>query len=274
MDTISLPRLAAWFSALLAGGAAVIAAAIATTAGGDPQGKASDGSRPLQGGDPASNSRARATPSSATLELPDLIVLPPRQLYLVDDGAARVLRFSTTVANAGEGPLHLAGSYDPETNLTTATQHMSMTDGSVEERVAGAFMWHPWHEHWHFEDFTLMEVWTLDAAGELDELVASTGKSTFCAIDSELYDETLPGAASEPAFGTCGQGLQGISVGWSDTYEAELSGQSVDITGLAAGRYALRCVADPDGRIFETDDANNDVVVEIEIAAGGVTIME
>ena len=200
--------------------------------------------------------------------------MEPRQLYVVDDGVTRVLRFSTTVANVGEGPLDLLGSVDAASGVTTATQRIARDDGTTDARLAGRFAFHDEHEHWHFEDFTVMEIWTIDEVGGLVDLVASTGKSTFCAIDSEWYDQELPDAVAEAAFGTCGQGVQGISVGWSDTYEAELFGQSLEITGLADERYALRCVVDPDNLLVELEDGNNATISYMELGAGGVVLVE
>jgi len=272
-------RALAWLVALAGAAAAVLSVAIYAPFGpgnGDPRGKASGGEHPLEGGsdtvpDGAAPAAPRSVPNSL---LPDLIVAAPRELYIVDDGVTRTLRFSTTVANVGDGPLHLTGDYDPATNLTTARQRIARNDGSSSDRVTGSFVWHPWHEHWHFEDFTVMEIWAYGDDGALRDLLMSTGKSTFCAIDSETYDLELPSAVEAPAFGTCGDGVQGISVGWSDTYGAELFGQSLDITDLPDGRYALRTLADPDDRIVERDDLNNDVVTFVAIAGDAIYALD
>jgi len=214
-------------------------------------------------------------PSAAPRELlPDLQVMPPRELYIEEGADVRKLRFSTTVVNIGDGPLDIAGSYDPDSRITTATQRIHRDDGYVTEQVAGAFMFHPGHEHWHFEDFTMLELWTYDRDGELDEMKATTGKATFCAVDEVLEDDSLPHVPEGPSFLECGQGVQGISVGWSDTYTADLIGQELDITGVPDGRYAVRTVADPAERLRETNDDNNDLVVYVELRDGTIELLD
>ncbi|MEX0749241.1 MAG: lysyl oxidase family protein, partial [Dehalococcoidia bacterium] len=177
-------------------------------------------------------------------------------------------------APAGEGPLDIAGSYDADAGITTATQRIHHEDGDVVEEIAGRFVFHPGHEHWHFKDFTMLELWTYGCDGELDEMKATTGKGTFCAVDEVLADETLPHVPEGPSFLECGQGVQGLSVGWSDTYTADLIGQELDIDGVPDGRYAVRTLADPAGRLREKDDDNNDLVVYVEITGAEIELLD
>jgi hypothetical protein len=48
-----------------------------------------------------------------------------------------------------------------------------------------------------------------------------------------------------------------MSVGWADVYAADLYGQSLDISGIADGRFCLRSLADPPRRIAERRDDDN-----------------
>jgi hypothetical protein len=177
------------------------------------------------------------------------------------------------VVNTGDGPLDIAGSVD-DAGITTATQRIHHDDGAIEERIAGRFVYHAGHTHWHFEDFTMLEIWTYGEDGELDEVKASTGKATFCAVDEIPEYEDLPNFPEGPAFLACGQGVQGLSVGYSDTYTADLIGQELDISGLPDGRYAVRTIADPAGRLTEADEDNNDLVVHIELSGDGVEMLD
>jgi hypothetical protein len=206
--------------------------------------------------------------------LPDLQIMPPRELYTEGVGEGRKLRFSTTVLNAGEGPLTIVGDVDAATGTTTASQQVHFDDGSTQSEVVGTFIFHPGHEHWHFEDFTMLELWTYDDDGELDEMQATTGKATFCAVDEILEEASLPNVPHGPAFLECGQGVQGLSVGWSDTYTADLIGQELDISGVPDGRYAVRTVADPADRLRETDENNNDLVVYVYLDARGIVLRD
>ena len=202
------------------------------------------------------------------LLLPDLQTLPPDELYVAVDRESdtREIRFSTTVVNVGEGPLEMVGTSDPGTGRTSATQRIRSVslDGVVEE-VVGDFVYHPSHSHWHFEDFSAFELWTYGPGGALEDLVASSGKMTFCLMDTDRVSPASAGAPPNAAFGGCNRGVQGISVGWGDTYGANLPGQELDVSDVPDGRYAIRSTADPEDRLLETDDTNNTVVMYVEL---------
>lgn len=244
----------------------------------EPQGGVAGATSEPQRAEDDRNERREAQPAAdrsaqARQLLPDLKVLPPKELY-IEDGAVRKIRFSTTVANIGEGPLDLAGSFDAASGITTASQRIHRSDGEIEERVAGSFMFHPGHEHWHFEDFTMLELWTYREDGALDAMKATTGKATFCAVDEILEYETLERVPEGPSFLACGQGVQGISVGWSDTYTADLIGQELDITNVPDGSYAVRTVVDPALRLVETNDDNNDLVVFVDLEGDTIRLRD
>lgn len=58
--------------------------------------------------------------------LPDLKALLPEDFRIESDGEAgiKLLRFSSTVWNAGRGPLELRGESDPDTEETRVTQNL------------------------------------------------------------------------------------------------------------------------------------------------------
>jgi hypothetical protein len=49
-----------------------------------------------------------------------------------------------------------------------------------------------------------------------------------------------------------------LDVGWGDTYQQYLPGQSFDITDLPNGTYFIQVKANPEGKLYETDTANNE----------------
>ena len=57
----------------------------------------------------------------------------------------------------------------------------------------------------------------------------------------------------------------GLSVGWGDEYPWHLFEQEIDIS-FPEGRYRLRATADPFGWFDELDEANNEVVVDIQLS--------
>ena len=174
------------------------------------------GKKPVLSQLPSDGPQPVTTPGGTDpdLFLPDLQALPPENLYIETDARAGTpnIRFSTTTINRGTGPLDMRGTYNPATGHTRAPQLVvsRLPDGLVE-RVAGEFIFHPGHDHWHFERFTEFELWTYRAGGELERLVASTGKMTFCVMDTARIDAPPPGATSRAVYAGCGREVQGIS---------------------------------------------------------------
>ena len=225
----------------------------------------------------ASAPEARA----ATLLYPDLRTLPPSELRLETvvspDGVTRnLLRFSNTVWNAGQGPMELRGSL---TSNGTVTQTVYDDAGAGATFPVGEnFTFHEAHNHWHFDDFAEYQLWTKSS---YDAWVASGrsvgqaqrvgSKSTFCLMDTGRV-QSLPGSPSSPVYAACGQELQGISVGWGDTYRYYLADQWIDLGGskLADGAYVLRTVADPKNRLYESAN-RGDAAREGEVANEAIT---
>lgn len=205
--------------------------------------------------------------------LPDLVVRQPGDLWIqTGNDGVREIRFSTSVANVGEGPLEMLGRYEEATEMTLASQRILHVDGSTSEQEIGRFLLHPGHEHWHFEDFFVFELWTVED-GRLGDLVATTGKLTFCLVDSYPVGEPVPNGVAKPSILECNSEVQGLSAGWEETYEADWDGQELDIPEVPDGTYAIRTIVDPDGRIREMNDANNESVVLVQITAFEIMVL-
>jgi hypothetical protein len=201
---------------------------------------------------------------------PNLVTLPFGDVSIERSPGVRALRFSNTVGNRGPGVLELLpvaddcdGDGDPQDDRSAFQRLYDDTDGDgvftrgvdrpFGERFVGCMLFHPEHDHWHLEDFARYEL-TRPATGRV---VALSDKVSFCVRDS-LAAWSPQGAPSQPYFGECTQdGTTGLSVGWADLYQADLYGQSLDIHGLANGRYCLRSLADPSRRIAERRDDDN-----------------
>jgi hypothetical protein len=209
-----------------------------------------------------------------TAHLPDLVTRTPSDIRIQRDKATgtKVLRFSNTVANLGRGRLELRPVHDSVTDTTLAYQRVYTHDAagnwSLQSQFpVGTFQFHETHNHWHYDDFALYELRNVAPDGSVGATVLrSSGKVTFCIIDTVSVDLTLEHASPTRGFTTCNQSdIQGLSVGWADTYGWSLPGQSIDISGLPSGEYWLVSTADPDGLISETNDANNAGAVKIKI---------
>ena len=210
------------------------------------------------------------------LLLPDLQVWPPFDLsvqHLPWNGRRR-LRLAITFWNSGRGPLELQGVFDSASGQTQVWQQIHAEDGSVQQYSAGEFVWHPEHGHWHFEDFAVYELWSVSAKGALERVVATSGKVTFCILETNVVDADRPDFSGRRAYAICGPNRQGLSVGWGDTYASDLVGQMVDVTDVSNGVYALKVTVDPHNRLTEASDSNNAAVAYIEIKNKRVYVFE
>lgn len=216
-----------------------------------------------------------ALPAGAGADLlPDLRTRAPAELYVQGND----LRLSNTIVNRGVGPLEIfpeatdSGDCDGDgdnSNDRLAFQRVFQDsadpgspgffvrsqDTASSSRLVGCMVFHPAHSHWHLEDFSAYTLRS-EASGQV---VAHALKVSFCVIDTDHLFPALPGSpASYYGDDGCGRrSVEGMSIGWADTYGASLPGQSVEISGLPAGDYCLISRADPSNRLEERSDGNN-----------------
>lgn len=207
----------------------------------------------------------------ATPLLPDLIPVASESEgymydWLIEDvvGDRRLLRLSTATANIGQGPLELRGSVTNPDGTQDVLQRVYQGDGSHEDHLAGEFIYHPQHDHIHFEGFAEYNLRAVTEGNGVGDVVASGGKTSFCVIDLDDYDLGLPGAPNFPEYDACGS-RQGLSVGWEDIYDRDLPDQWIDVTDVPINTYWLEVVSDPDNHILESDDTNNVVRILVEL---------
>ena len=148
----------------------------------------------------------------------------------ISPGNHQVVRFAVGVANIGDADLYIG---DPNEAINQ-----------------GLFEFAECHHHYHFRNYATYEL--VDPATNTTWRAAKRG---FCMIDIEKNPKEL-GAADRPrVFDTCGAigvpGFQGISHGWTDTYDTYLPGQYFVLDGgdgqapVPAGQYLLRITANP-----------------------------
>lgn len=217
----------------------------------------------------------KARQEASYLLLPDLRQVPAFDLHLQlirRQEPIKNLRLSSSVQNLGPGPLELEGIIDSAAEVTSVTQRIHTESGVIYNQPVGEFILHPQHKHWHLDEFAFYEIWSLNPSGNLDQIVASSGKVSFCIQD---YGRSPHLVEFRYAYYTrCGQALQGISVGWYDTYDYYLAGQSIEITSLEDGVYALVSTADPFNLIQELDETNNIAVVYFELDGNQLRIIQ
>lgn len=195
---------------------------------------------------------------------PNLKALAASNFALISDGAGGLqLRFGTTSWNAGTGPLQLeAGAVDTGSGKQLVNQRLFLTDGTSALHAAGYFEYHPDHGHFHFDDYALYTLQPVNAPGGSER----TGKkTTFCVMDTTKVNASLPGAPLAAFYSTCGRSIQGMSVGWGDTYGNHLAGQEIDFTNNGDGIYQLKIQVDPRNLLVESTKADNTSCVLLDI---------
>lgn len=210
----------------------------------------------------------------AALALPDLRTMPLKDLYIQSlSGGRRLLRLENTVWNSGQGPLELSGEFNPTAQRTRVTQHIYTGEGDPCDVLVGEFVWHSTHAHWHFDELTLYELWTITPDLRLGEVVSSSEKISYCMRDTDVIAAGHPRFSPRRGYWGCDQHHQGLSVGWGDTYKSTFDGQSLDITRLPYGFYALTSTANPNGAILEEREGNNTARVYLEIMGDGLAVV-
>jgi hypothetical protein len=187
---------------------------------------------------------------------PNLIPLVASNVSLVSTASGTsTLRFATTSWNNGSGPLELVpGEVETGTGKQKVFQRIRLSDGSSVLNYAGSFTFHAEHDHIHFDDYALYTLQPVNAPGGSERTGA---KTTFCVMDTTPVNTSLPGAPSQATYTTCNKVLQGMSIGWGDTYGAHLAGQEIDFTDNADGIYQLKIEVDPKKLIVEGSDNDN-----------------
>lgn len=215
---------------------------------------------------------------------PDIVPLPTSQVQIRYEDGHKRLYLSFDTENAGTGPLEMEPVRDDcdDDGRTgddrTALQNIyGDTDGSggytpddtvIRTRRAGCFVYHAIHSHWHFVDYARYRLVALGG-----DRLRTHAKIGFCMLDTWSVDPSLPGHPDTRQYLGCpDMALQGISVGWADTYSVNTPGQFVNVDGLPSGTYCLVATADPGDRIAESDESDNSIRTRVRFGAHGASI--
>ena len=226
-------------------------------------------------------SLAVAGKPAQTALYPDLRTVVPAHLNLVNQQQEDILRFSNGIANTGAGPWAIRPDPPPveATTQTAAVQEFRDSNALykcgeqpkqvtecynvVSEQVAGIYVFHPAHHHWHIGDIALFEVRQGSLTGPI--VGGNSIKTTFCLID--WYRLEGNSSTSERTFFDC-FAIQGISSGWVDQYHQATVGQEVDLTEVPDGNeYYLVSTANFARTFTETDYTNNTAWVKFTLTS-------
>ena len=201
---------------------------------------------------------------------PQPSTLPPADLQILPnaDTGNPELRLSATSWNSGAGPVELVAGPGGQAGQDVY-QRIYSNGGRFTDYLAGTFVFHEAHKHFHFERYA---VYTLRPVHRPWCLSASELQDRFCVMDTTKVDAHLPGAPKKAMYPNCNAVVQGMSVGWGDTYGWHLAGQAIDLTGKPDGQYELSVAFDPENRLIETNNEDNTGCVRLQISVVNRTV--
>lgn len=205
-----------------------------------------------------------------------------------EEKGVRCLRFSLGPANVGNGPLQLV--FPGNEGLVTpgkATQLVTWTDGRIEERPAGEFLYHKTHAHYHHSGFGSLELLKVTDPKRGTMVKVGTGpKQGFCTGDIKISEWEVFGGVQDSSNSEClnNAGLvysptsgtmMGLSPGWADLYSWEQDGNYVEM-GLTNGDglYVVRSTADALNHVLESDERDNTSYAYIRITGTSIQVIE
>ena len=217
---------------------------------------------------------------------PNLRSVRARDFSIEMRNGYRWLRFESALGNTGRGPLETRP--DDREECVRGQRHASQViyrdvDGSGRYkrsvdtrkwiRSAGCMVFHPRHNHWHFDAASR---YSLVPANDQTS-VSRHRKTSFCLRDSRRVPVPWGAAKRYGAYyGSCDQNNpQGIMIGWADVYQSFLPGQALRLPNrMPNGRYCVRVVVDPLDQLVESDDTDNSSVRAIRIHNRSVVVIE
>jgi Lysyl oxidase len=191
-------------------------------------------------------------PPSPRGDLPDLIV---RDDVLTHHWVVRVEDLPASFCSVVEG--EITPGVHTLIRFTVTTPNIGSADvfvGDPNEHVAqndGLFEFASCHNHYHFRHYALYEL-----IDPVSGFVWRAAKRGFCMLDTDPNPQWLDGPVPGPGqYRNCGAigipGNQGISAGWSDTYNLHLGGQYFVLDGgdgqpaVPPGEYIIRITVNP-----------------------------
>jgi hypothetical protein len=221
------------------------------------------------------------TPPPPGTPLPDLGMAQIRQLSVTNPGdGTHALQFTTTVVNVGDTDFRLQATR-PNTNSSWTVNEL-LPDGHgglTSYKTNATYVYGgDGHNHWHVHGLATYDLYSRPSM----TFVASPYKSGFCFFDVVPYNLSLPNAPASAHYNSkdCGaldatESSMGLSIGWGDQYPLTLPGQSINITGLAAGKYRLDVTADAAHVFYEKSTANNTNWINFTLSytAGGKAVI-
>ena len=209
------------------------------------------------------------------LRCPDLVMRRPWGLY-TDRGTRpgrTLLRAGNVIDSVGDGPAELLGTRIGPRFMRARQRIYTRDGGRIGVATHGRLQFkfaHLSRYWWKFYNAARFELWRVDARGRRTRLVRTGPKVAYCLRDLEHTRPALPRSPRRAHYPACSTDARaehvtlGTSVGWADVYPPTYPEQWIDVTGLR-GCFAYAHLADPNNRIYESDEDNNEGQVIVRL---------
>ena len=223
------------------------------------------------GGDGGIVSIKEPGPPVGEPQLPDIAPVAPQDAHISKEDGRWLIRFSTTLANIGDGDFTLrATKRDTGWEVDQDVQYSE--SGARVVRTPANLVWGgDGHGHWHVQRIAVGRLAPLKSGARrpVEGEGWSDTKIGFCYYD---YTRLLDDAPQNAVYSSLGCGEMedtaigvGLSVGWMDIYPFGLPGQSIDVTDVPDGRYRLWVDVDEKKWFREKRRDNNVNWVDLEL---------
>jgi Lysyl oxidase len=217
--------------------------------------------------------RTPGPPVGAPL-LPDIAPGAPQDARMTREDGRWMIRFSTILANIGDGDFVLRATRRHDGWQVDQDVHYSKSGAKVYRTPAGLVWAGDGHNHWHVRRIAIgrLEPYTKDGRPPPNDGRGLTDtKIGFCYYDLARLEED---ASQNPVFPHEGCGTatdteigMGLSWGWMDIYGSKLPGQTIDVTDVPDGTYRLWISVDRNGWFHEKRRDNNVTWVDLDIVS-------
>jgi Lysyl oxidase len=214
-------------------------------------------------------------PDAGRLRCPDLVMRRPWGVS-ADSSSKRgrtLLRAGNVIDSVGDGPAELFGTRIGPRFMRARQRIYTRDGGRIGVATHGRLQFkfaHLSRFWWKFYNAARFELWRVDERGRRTRLVRTGPKVAYCLRD---LVHTRPGLRRSPRlahYPACSSNARaehvtlGTSVGWADVYPPTYPEQWIDVTGLR-GCFAYVHIADPNNRIYESDEDNNEAQVIVRL---------
>jgi Lysyl oxidase len=221
-----------------------------------------------------------AGPEAVHLRCPDLVMRRPWGIYT--DRSTKpgrtLLRAGNAIDSIGKGPAELFGTRIGPRFMRARQRIYKPGGGRIGVATDGRLQFkfaHLSRFWWKFYNAARFELWRVDESGKRTRLVRTGPKVAYCLRDLVHTRPALPRSPRRAHYPACSNNARaehatlGTSVGWADVYPPTYPEQWIDVTGLR-GCFAYAHIADPNNRVYESDEDNNEsqVIVRLPFRPG------